>query len=291
MQYAGTVATRDNPLPRLAYDEPHLSEDHLETRSVDRERLERPVRPFDGDRSDQLLREFATTRDPATRNRLVMMHGRIVRYLASRFDSRAVPHEDLVQVGYIGLISAVDRFDPGRGVSFVTYAIPTILGEIKRYFRDQTWSLKAPRRLRELGLVLRQLRIDLEQQLGRPPTIQEIAQSTSISEDRLRMALEVDRAYNPCSLDKLIQDLEGTDRKNVLDGLGIEDPDLAEFEQKRAICQSIDCLDRRQRRIIHLRFYEEMSQAEVARELGISQMHVSRLERQALGQLREMLTA
>jgi RNA polymerase sigma-B factor len=279
MQCLEPRTSREDSLPPFALERPELIEERPERRA------------FDGKRSEQLLREFAATRDPETRNRLVMMHSRIVRYLASRFDSRAVPHEDLVQVGYIGLISAVDRFDPGRGVSFVTYAIPTILGEIKRYFRDQTWSLKAPRRLRELGLVLRQTRVDLEQQLGRPPTLQEIAQTTSLSEDRLRMALEVDRAYTPCSLDKLIQDLEGTDKKNVLDGLGIEDPDLAEVEQRRAIRQAIDCLERRQRRIIQLRFYEEMSQAEVARELGISQMHVSRLERQALGQLREMLTA
>src|SRR5207237_8514640 len=117
-----------------------------------------------------LLREYAKTPDPALRERLVAAHDRMVRYLASRFGLGAgTTAEDLVQVGYIGLLSAIDRYDPSKGVSFATYAVPTILGELKRYFRDQTWGLKAPRRLRELGLSLRRMREELEQPLGRPP--------------------------------------------------------------------------------------------------------------------------
>src|SRR5438105_2285243 len=123
-----------------------------------------------------LLREFAETRDPALRERLVVLHDRMVRYLAGRFGLGAgTTAEDLIQVGYIGLLSAIDRYDPSKGVSFATYAVPTIMGELKRYFRDQTWGLKAPRRLRELGLSLRKMREDLEQSLGRPPTVHEMA--------------------------------------------------------------------------------------------------------------------
>jgi RNA polymerase sigma-B factor len=246
--------------------------------------------PPETEDTEALLQEFAVTRDPDLRERLVLMHGRIVRYLASRFDTRAVPQEDLVQVAYIGLISALDRFDPARGVSFVTYAIPTILGEIKRYFRDQTWALKAPRRLRELGLTLRRVRREMEQELGRAPTIQEIADAVDVSEERLLQAMEVDRCYKPCSLDSQFSGPEGSTGA-VSDCVGEEDPEIAEVEQRGALEQVIDCLERRQRQIIHLRFFEELSQAEVAQQMGISQMHVSRLERQALGHLREMLTA
>jgi RNA polymerase sigma-B factor len=241
--------------------------------------------------AEALLREFAARRDPVLRERLVLMHGRIVRYLASRFDTRSVPQEDLVQVAYIGLISALDRFDPGRGVSFITYAIPTIMGEIKRYFRDQTWALKAPRRLRELGLTLRRLRLDLEQQLGRSPTIQEMASAAAVSEERLLQAMEVDRAYSPCSLDTQLAGPDGGDKGAVWDCVGADDPGIAGVEERGALLQAINHLERRQRRIIQLRFYDELSQAEVARQLGISQMHVSRLERQALGHLRRMLTS
>jgi len=238
---------------------------------------------------EQMLREFLTTRDPTLRERLVLNHDRMVRYLASRFDSRLVPHEDLVQVGYIGLIAALDRFDPKRGGSFVTYAIPTIVGEIKRYFRDQTWVLKVPRRLRELGLSLRKLRVDLEQQLGRAPTVQEMADVAEVTEERLLQAMEADRAYTPYSLDAQLLAGEGEDKGAVGDSLGAEDPEFRRLEEHDALRQALSCLETRQRRIIRYRFFDELSQAEVARRMGISQMHVSRLERQALRQLRQLL--
>jgi RNA polymerase sigma-B factor len=239
--------------------------------------------------TEHLLREFLTTRDPTLRERLVLMHERMVRYLASRFDTRLVPHEDLVQVGYIGLISALDRFDPQRGGNFVTYAIPTILGEIKRYFRDQTWVLKVPRRLRELGLSLRKLRVDMEQQLGRAPTVQEMAEVAEVSEERLLQAMEADRAYNPYSLDAQLLAAEGEEKGAVSDSLGMEDPEFRRLEEHDALRYAMGCLENRQRRIIRYRFFDELSQAEVARRMGISQMHVSRLERQALRELRQLL--
>jgi RNA polymerase sigma-B factor len=240
--------------------------------------------------TERLIAEFAQTRDPRLRERLVLMHDRMVRYLASRFDTRLSPQEDVVQVAYIGLISAIDRFDPQKGVSFVTYAIPTIVGEIKRYFRDQTWVLKAPRKLRDLGLNLKKLRVDLEQRLGRSPSVQEMAEAAHVSEERLLQAMEVDRAYAPCSLDTCLYGRDGSRKGPVWECVGDMDPDIRFIEERDALKQAVSCLNSRQQQIIQLRFFDELSQAEVARRLGISQMHVSRLERQALRDLRQILT-
>jgi RNA polymerase sigma-B factor len=189
----------------------------------------------------------------------------------------------------VGLIAAIDRFDPEKGVSFVTFAVPTILGEIKRYFRDQTWGLKAPRRLRELGLSLRKLREQLEQNLGRPPTVEEMARAAGVSEERLLQAMDLDRIYQPASLDAHLQDEHGDDKSSFWEAIGRSDPELSAIEERETLRRALDRLDQRQRSIIYYRFFEEASQAEVARRLGISQMHVSRLERQALKRLKAML--
>jgi len=240
--------------------------------------------------TERLIAEFAKTRDPRLRDRLVLMHDRMVRYLASRFDSRLSPQEDVVQVAYIGLISAIDRFDPKKGVSFVTYAIPTIVGEIKRYFRDQTWVLKAPRKLRDLGLNLKKLRQDLEQKLGRSPSVQEMAEAAHVTEERLLQAMEVNRTYAPCSLDTCLYGRDGSRKGPVSECVGEDDAELQFIEEPDALKQAISYLNDRHQQIIQLRFYDEMSQAEVAKRLGISQMHVSRLERQALRDLQRILT-
>ena len=238
----------------------------------------------------RLLEEYARHRDPATRERLVILHERMIRYLASRFgQGPGTTLDDLVQVGYIGLINAIDRYDASKGVNFVTYAVPTILGEIKRYFRDQTWGLKAPRRLRELGLSLRRLREELEQSLGRPPTVPEMARAAGVSEERLLQAMDLDRIYQPASLDAHVADEATGDRSAIADAIGGDDPMLALVEERESVRRAMDRLDARQRQIITLRFYGEMSQAQVAQELGVSQMHVSRLERQALDRLRRLL--
>ena len=237
-----------------------------------------------------LLREYARTRDVRVRNQLVLQHERMVRYLASRFGSGAgTSLDDLVQVGYVGLIAAIDRFDPDKGVSFVTFAVPTILGEIKRYFRDQTWGLKAPRRLRELGLSLRKLREQLEQNLGRPPSVPEMAQAAGVTEERLLQAMDLDRIYQPASLDAHLQDENGDDKSSFWEAIGRPDPEMLAIEERETVRRAMDRLDQRQRAIIYYRFFEDASQAEVASRLGISQMHVSRLERQALRRLRALL--
>lgn len=241
--------------------------------------------------AEALLREYHRTRDVEIRNRLVRLHERMVRYLAGRFTPNpSASAEDLVQVGFIGLIAALDRFDPNRGVSFVTFAVPTIVGEIKRYFRDHTWALKAPRRLRELGLSLRKLRERLEQDLGRSPTVAEMAAAARVDEETLLQAMDLDRVYQPLSLDAPPADDGGEDRAPSWDAIGRGDPAIAAIEEREAVLLAMQRLDERQRSIIHSRFFEDASQAEVARRLGISQMHVSRLERQALQRLRGLLT-
>ena len=246
---------------------------------------------LNSDDAQALLREYARTRDIRVRNRLVTLHERMVRYLAGRFGSGGgTSVDDLVQVGYVGLIAAIDRFDPDKGVSFVTFAVPTILGEIKRYFRDQTWGLKAPRRLRELGLSLRKLREQLEQKLGRPPTVTEMAQAAGVSEERLLQAMDLDRIYQPASLDAHLQDENGDDKSSFWEAIGRTDPELSAIEERETVRRALERLDQRQRTIIYYRFFEDASQAEVANRLGISQMHVSRLERQALRRLKGLLT-
>jgi RNA polymerase sigma-B factor len=269
-----------------------LSEGEEEEFAPDSPLPETPVLPTPppNRQAERLMAEFAKTRDPRLRERLVLMHERMVRYLASRFDSRLSPQEDVVQVAYIGLISAIDRFDPKKGGSFVTYAIPTIVGEIKRYFRDQTWVLKAPRKLRDLGLNLKKLRHELEQKLGRSPSVQEMAEAAQVTEERLLQAMEVNRAYAPCSLDTCLYGRDGSRKGPVWECVGESDAGIQFVEERDALRQAIACLNPRQQQIIRLRFYEELSQAEVARQIGISQMHVSRLERQALRDLQKILT-
>lgn len=239
----------------------------------------------------ELFRRYSSSRDPQLRDRLVAMHDRMVRYLASRYaPSGGAAMEDLVQVGYIGLLAAIERFDPEKGVSFVTFAVPTITGEIKRFFRDHTWALKAPRRLRELGLTLRRHREELEQRLGRSPTIAEMAEAANVSEERLLAAMELNRVYQPASLDHHLMDANQEEGSSGWEALGKDDPSLQAAETRVMLFRAMRFLDDRQREIIRLRFFEDASQAEVARRLGISQMHVSRLERQILQRLRSLMS-
>jgi len=240
--------------------------------------------------SEALLREYARTRDIKLRNRLVEQHGRLVHYFAGRFGSvsGAAP-EDLVQVGYMGLITAIERYNPDQGVNFVTFAAPTIMGVIKHYLRDHTWVVKAPRRLRELGMRLRKLREQLEQEKGRAPTVAEMAEAAGVTEERLIQAMDLERVYQPVSLDANQQDSSGDETCSFWDAIGRPDPALGAIDEREALQCAMERLDERQRQIIHERFFKDASQADIARRLGISQMHVSRLERQALRVLKVLL--
>jgi RNA polymerase sigma-B factor len=238
-----------------------------------------------------LLKQYQRTGSVEVRNRLVLLHEGLVRYIAQRFNPpQAASREDILQVGFIGLIAAIERFDPEKGLAFTTFAVPTIMGEIKRYLRDDTWMIKVPRRLQELGASLRKLRADLERRLGRPPTVSEMAAAAQVSEDRLLQAMDLERAYRLLSIDAQLQTGAGdwdVSFRNLWGGL---DHELLRVDERESLRNAIDCLDPREQRIIRRRFFRGASQAAVADELGISQMHVSRLERQALKKLRSLLT-
>jgi RNA polymerase sigma-B factor len=224
------------------------------------------------------------------RDELVTIHLPLVQYLARRFRDRGEPLEDLVQVGTIGLIKAVDRFDPERGVEFSTYATPTIVGEIKRHFRDKGWAIRVPRRLQELRMSIGAATAELSQRSGRSPTVAELAEHIGVSEDEIIEGLEGAQAYSTSSLDAQIGGDGSDDAPMLADRLGADDPDLEGVEYRESLKPLLAALPARERRILVLRFFHGMTQSQIAEEVGISQMHVSRLLAKSLAQLREGLT-
>ncbi|MFG2502402.1 RNA polymerase sigma factor SigF [Streptomyces sp. NPDC048441] len=220
------------------------------------------------------------------RNRLVRMHLPLVEHLARRFRNRGEPLDDLTQVATIGLIKSVDRFDPERGVEFSTYATPTVVGEIKRHFRDKGWAVRVPRRLQELRLALTTATAELSQLHGRSPTVHELAEKLGISEEEVLEGLESANAYSTLSLD-----VPDTDDESpaVADTLGSEDEALEGVEYRESLKPLLEDLPPREKRILLLRFFGNMTQSQIAQEVGISQMHVSRLLARTLAQLREKL--
>ena len=243
------------------------------------------------DRSDKktLMRTFETfagTRDAALRDELIEAHLGLAEYLARRFANRGEPLDDLVQVASLGLVKAVERFDPSRGLEFTTFATPTIVGELKRHFRDKGWAVRVPRRVQELHLRVTRVIDDLTLELGRSPTVQEIAQRAGTTEDEVIEAIDAGSAYRSASLDAgRSDDDEGP---GLLGQLGEVDPGLARAERRAALGPLISELPEREQVMLYLRFYEGMTQSEIAKRLGISQMHVSRLLSRSLQQLREL---
>ena len=236
-----------------------------------------------------LFVKFAESRDPAIREELVLSHSSLAAYLARKFANRGEPLEDLTQVAHIGLLKAVDRFDPARGIEFSTYATVTIVGEVKRHFRDKFWTVRVPRRLRELNNSLMKSVELLSQRLGRSPTIPEIAEETGVPFEEVVEALELGRAYNPASLDAELAEGDEDHGTSLMDYLGGEDPELVRLEDRHTLEDALQNLPERQHEILRLRYYEAMSQVDIARKLGISQMHVSRIQRDALKRLRELI--
>ncbi len=223
----------------------------------------------------------------AVRDKLVEMHLPLVEHLARRFRNRGEPLDDLVQVATIGLIKSVDRFDPTRGVEFSTYATPTIVGEIKRHFRDKGWAIRVPRRLQELRLSLTSATAELSQRLGRAPTVHELAEQLKISDEEVLEGLESANAYSTLSLD--VPEQGEQDSPIVADSLGAEDEDLEGVEYRESLKPALAKLPRREKKILMLRFVGNMTQSQIADEIGISQMHVSRLLAKTLAQLRKEL--
>ncbi len=241
---------------------------------------------FDAKERDDLRRkfvEYARTQDPVLRTELVTAHMGLAEYLARRFTNRGEPLDDLVQVASLGLLKAVDRFDPDRGLEFSTYATPTIVGELKRHFRDKGWAVRVPRRVQELHLRLASVVSTLSQELGSSPTIGEIAQASSVSEEDVLEAIEAGHAYRFTSLDAP----SGSDDEATLASqLGRNDQALVDSEHRVDLSPLIARFPPRERTILHLRFFEGLTQSEIAGRLGISQMHVSRLLARSLAQLR-----
>jgi len=220
------------------------------------------------------------------RNQLVRMHLPLVEHLARRFRNRGEPLDDLTQVATIGLIKSVDRFDVDRGVEFSTYATPTVVGEIKRHFRDKGWAVRVPRRLQELRLALTTATGELSQRHGRAPTVHELAEHLKISEEEVLEGLESANAYSTLSLD-----VPDTDDESpaVADTLGSEDEALEGVEYRESLKPLLEQLPPREKTILLLRFFGNMTQSQIAQEVGISQMHVSRLLARTLAQLRDKL--
>ncbi len=221
------------------------------------------------------------------RDELVELHLPLVEYLARRFRNRGEPLDDLVQVATIGLIKSVDRFDLGRGVEFSTYATPTIVGEIKRHFRDKGWAIRVPRRLQELKLSLNKATAELSQRNGRAPTVAELAVHLELTEEDVLEGLESANAYSAISLDA--PDVADEGSTAVSDSLGALDEALEGVVYRESLKPLLEALPPREKNILMLRFFANMTQSQIASDLGISQMHVSRLLAKTLAQLREDL--
>jgi RNA polymerase sigma-B factor len=249
----------------------------------------------DRDRTRELFVRFAASRNPADterdelREELVVAYLNLVRFLALKFANRGEPLDDLVQVGTVGLLKAIDRFDPDRGIEFTTYATPTIVGEIKRYFRDKGWAVKVPRRLQELNLAVNRANERMTVALGRSPTVAELAKELGAGEEDILEAQELGGAYNLLSLDSELSS-EGEKKPQTLaETVGMTDAGLELLEDRANLEYAFQSLTGRERVIIHLRFYESVSQTEIAKRLNVSQMHVSRLQARALEKLRAAL--
>jgi RNA polymerase sigma-B factor len=280
---AAAPATPDEPAEPDEPDEPvEPVEPVRSTRlTVDRERTRALFQELQG----------APDGDPArqqARDALVEQHLPLVEHLARRFRNRGEPYDDLVQVATIGLIKSVDRFDLDRGVEFSTYATPTIVGEIKRHFRDKGWAVRVPRRLQELRLSLASATSELSQRHGHSPTVADLAAYLKISEEEVLEGLESANAYSTLSLDAGDSG-SGDEPMPVSETLGTEDEGLEGVEYRESLKPMLEQLPPREKTILMLRFFKNMTQSEIAAEIGISQMHVSRLLARTLAQLREGL--
>jgi RNA polymerase sigma-B factor len=237
--------------------------------------------------SDKILvRRYHEGGDLAARAKLIEQYMSLVRSLARRYSYRGEQLEDLVQIGAIGLIKAIDRFDVNRGVELTTYATPNIIGEIKRHFRDRGWSVRVPRGLQELNIQLSRQIEELTVQYGRSPTIPELAKAAGVTDEEVLEALESGRAYTSLSLSVgASSDEEG--ELDPLESLGTEEPRYEISEHLAMLAPGFRVLDERERKILHLRFFEGLTQSQIAQQVGISQMHVSRLIRRSLEKIRE----
>lgn len=251
-------------------------------------RAAKPTRKLSWDKAytRELFVRYRLDGNDEARDELITMYLNLVKYLASRFRNRGEPIDDLIQVGTIGLIKAIDRFDIDRQVEFTTYATPTIVGELKRYFRDKGWAIKVPRRLQELSFKVNQAVDHLTQALQRSPSIHEIAEHLEVTPEEVLEAMETSEAYNFVSLES-DRGGDGSDSFSILEYIGNDDRLLAVVDDRTTLQAAFKKLTSQEQQVLYLRFFEGLTQTEIARQLEISQMQVSRLLRRTLKVLRE----
>ena len=252
-------------------------------------RASRGTPAWDKDRTRKLFAQYKETNDPEVRDQLIMSHLNLVRFLASKFKNRGEPLDDLIQVGTIGLIKAIDRFEPDRGLEFTTYATPTIMGEIKRHFRDKGWSVRVPRRLQELSAKINQVTDDLTKELQRSPSIEEIAQRLETTVEEVLEAMESSSAYSSVPLEGGSSGADGDEIPSIIDQYVTEDEDLAGSDDRIVLEEAIRDFSPREQEIIRMRFVEGLTQVEIAEKLNISQVQVSRLLRRTLKRIQEKI--
>lgn len=236
------------------------------------------------DAADPVVAElFARLPDPSARDALTQRFLPLAQHLARRFAGRGEHVDDLTQVASLGLLKAIDRFDPDRGVRFATYATVTIVGELKRHFRDRGWGVRVPRSVQEAAMQVNRVMAKLWQELGRAPTVADLAARTDLSQEQVLEALDASRSYTSASLDEPV----GESGTVTADLIGGDDARYEVSDEWLAMAPKLRLLPERERRILYLRFFQDMTQAEIAEDIGISQMHVSRLLTKSLEQLRE----
>ena len=243
---------------------------------------------WDKEKTHELFRRYKEEGDVEACEKLVMSHMNLVRFLANKFKNRGEPLDDLIQVGYLGLLKAIDRFDPSRGLEFTTYATPTIMGEIKRHFRDKGWSVRVPRRLQELSAKVNQATDVLTTELQRSPKIEEIAEYLDASVDEVLEAMESSSAYSSVPLEGTGNN-DNDDAPSVLDRYATEDSALNFTDDRLIIEEALKGFSPREREVIDLRFLQGMTQIEIAEQLGISQVQVSRLLRRTLKKIQDKI--
>ena len=243
---------------------------------------------WDKEKTHELFRRYKEEGDVEAREKIVMSHMNLVRFLANKFKNRGEPLDDLIQVGYLGLLKAIDRFDPSRGLEFTTYATPTIMGEIKRHFRDKGWSVRVPRRLQELSAKVNQATDVLTTELQRSPKIEEIAEYLDASVDEVLEAMESSSAYSSVPLEGTGNN-DNDDAPSVLDRYATEDSALNFTDDRLIIEEALKGFSPREREVIDLRFLQGMTQIEIAEQLGISQVQVSRLLRRTLKKIQDKI--
>jgi len=243
-----------------------------------------------GENDKALLRRYHDEGDLQAREQLIEQYMSLVRSLARRYSYRGEQFDDLVQIGSIGLIKAIDRFDLERGVELTTYATPNIIGEIKRHFRDRGWAVRVPRGLQELNVQLSKIVEQLTVELSRSPTIPELAKAAGVEEEEVLEALESGRAYSSLSLSTGGSSEDG-EELDPLESLGQIEHQYEVSEDRAVLAPGFRVLDFRERQILHLRFFEGLTQSQIAQQVGISQMHVSRLIRRALEKIRDEIVA